>query len=90
MKSFLILNGDKMTDFKDCDYRYIENDKLVCDNMNGELCDNCKQNIHLNCINYNPKKDMCLKWFEEGVSRLTECKEKTTFDDKELSRKWSN
>jgi hypothetical protein len=47
-------------------------------------------NIHSDCENYNPKKDFCLKWFEENVSRLTECKEKTTFSDKELSRKWSN
>lgn len=82
-----------MTDFKDCDYRYIENDKLVCDNMNGELCDNCKQNIHLNCDNYVPKNDMCLLYFELGVSNVSgydECAEKTIFDDKELSRKWSN
>lgn len=48
------------------------------------------ENIHSNCENYNPKQDMCLKWFEEGVSRLEECKEKTVFNDKELSRKWSN
>lgn len=47
-------------------------------------------NIHEDCENYNQKKDMCLKWFESNVSRLTECKEKTTFSDKELSRKWSN
>lgn len=47
-------------------------------------------NIHENCENYNPKRDMYLKWFEEGVSRLKECQEKITFDDKELSRKWSN
>ncbi len=47
-------------------------------------------NIHMDCENYNPKKDLCLKWFEQGVSRLTECKEKSVFDDKKLSRKWSN
>ena len=81
-----------MVDFKDCDYRYIENDKLYCDNRDGKdnYCDNCKENIHLNCTNYNPKRDMCLKWFEEGISRLKECREKTIFNDKELSRKWSN
>lgn len=47
-------------------------------------------NIHSDCANYSPKKDMCLKWFEENISRLDHCKEKTVFDDKELSRKWSN
>lgn len=82
-----------MNDFKDCQYRYIGNkDKLYCKNKTGmdNYCDNCKSNIHLNCTNYNPKKDMCLKWFEENISSLKECKEKTTFSDKELSRKWSN
>lgn len=79
--------------FKDCDYRYLGNkDKLYCKNKDGmdNYCDNCKENIHLNCDNYNPKRDMCLKWFEENISSLKECKEKTTFSDKELSRKWSN
>ena len=79
--------------FKDCEYRYIGNkDKLYCKNKEGmdNYCDNCKENIHLNCDNYNPKRDMCLKWFEENISSLKECKEKTTFSDKELSRKWSN
>ena len=48
-------------------------------------------NIHKDCENYNPKKDMCLKWFEENVSeRYKECREKSVFDDKNLSRKWSN
>lgn len=48
-------------------------------------------NIHSDCENYSPKKDMCLKWFEEKVSEnYKECKEKTVFNDKELSRKWSN
>ena len=28
-----------------------------------------EENIHLDCENYNAKKDMCLKWFEEGVSK---------------------
>ena len=49
-----------------------------------------KGNIHSDCENYNPTYDLCLKWFEHGVSRLTECKEKTVADDKELQRKWSN
>ena len=48
-------------------------------------------NIHSDCENYNSKKDMCLKWFEEKVSeRYEECREKSLFNDKELSRKWSN
>ena len=48
-------------------------------------------NIHKNCENYNGKKDMCLKWFEEDVSKKYKvCKEYSEFDDKELSRKWSN
>ena len=50
-----------------------------------------KENIHEDCANYNSKKDMCLKWFEENVSeKYSECKEKTVFDDNELQRKWSN
>ena len=49
------------------------------------------ENIHQNCENYNPKKDMCLKWFEENVSERYEvCREYSEFSDKELSRKWSN
>lgn len=49
------------------------------------------ENIHKDCENYNPKRDMCLKWFEENVSeRYKICKEYSEFDDKELSRKWSN
>lgn len=84
-----------MIEFKDCEYRYILNDEIHCQSkavygFNKSKCDNCKLNIHLNCSNYNPKRDMCLKWFEEGVSRLKECKEKTVYSDKELSRKWSN
>lgn len=81
-----------MSEFQDCEFRYVEGDSIHCKNKDGyDLnCDNCAENIHLNCTNYNPKKDMCLKWFEEGVSRLKECKEKTTFNDSELQRKWSN
>ena len=47
-------------------------------------------NIHENCDNYNPKKDYCLKFFKKNISSLKECQEKTVFNDKELSRKWSN
>ena len=84
--------------FKDCEYRYyVENeDELVsCKNkpLKDDLCDNCKGNIHLNCQNYVPRNDMCLLYFELGVSDVSqydECAEKIVFDDKELSRKWSN
>lgn len=83
-----------MSEFKDCEYRYTEEDDdfFYCANKydKDNRCDNCIENIHLNCDNYNPKKDMCLKWFEENISSLKECKEKTVFNDKELSRKWSN
>ena len=49
------------------------------------------ENIHKDCENYNSKKDMCLKWFEENVSeRYTVCKEYSEFNDNELQRKWSN
>ena len=49
-----------------------------------------EEKIHLDCENYNAKKDMCLKWFEEGVSQYNECAEKRRFSDTELQRKWSN
>ena len=48
------------------------------------------ENIHKDCENYNSKKDLCLKWFETGVSKYTECREKTIANDKQLQRKWSN
>ena len=49
------------------------------------------ENIHENCENYSPKKDYCLKFFEENVSeKYKVCKEYSEFNDKELSRKWSN
>lgn len=78
--------------FKDCEYRYIENNKLYCRNKTEQMeCDNCKANIHLNCSNYNPSKDMCLKWFEWNISENNnECREKTVADDNDLQRKWSN
>ena len=49
-----------------------------------------EENIHFDCENYNAKKDMCLKWFEESVSKYNECAEKRQFSDTELQRKWSN
>lgn len=81
--------------FKDCEYRYVEEDgTLCCKNKQGietDLsCDNCIGNIHLNCDNYNPKKDLCLKFFQDNISSMKECQEKTVFNDKDLSRKWSN
>ena len=49
------------------------------------------ENIHADCGNYSPKKDYCLKFFEENVSeKYKVCKEYSEFNDKELSRKWSN
>ena len=49
------------------------------------------ENIHKNCENYNPKKDYCLKFFTDNVSeKYPHCQEYQEFDDKELSRKWSN
>lgn len=48
-------------------------------------------NIHSDCENYNLKKDYCLKFFEENVSeKYSTCKEYSEFNDKKLSRKWSN
>lgn len=48
-------------------------------------------NIHKDCENYNSKKDYCLKFFKGNVSEnYPECAEKTIYNDKELSRKWSN
>lgn len=82
--------------FKDCEYRKIDkNDELYCENKvygneDNIKCDNCKENIHLNCDNFNPKKDFCLKFFRDNISELKECQEKTVFNDTELSRKWSN
>lgn len=49
------------------------------------------ENIHMDCENYVPNKDYCLKWFEENVSENYKvCREYSEFNDKELSRKWSN
>ena len=78
--------------FKDCEFRFEENNELYCKNKDGldKSCDNCQGNIHLNCDNYNPKKDFCLKFFRGDISELKECQEKTVFNDKDLSRKWSN
>ena len=84
--------------FKDCEFRYLDdNDVLCCKNkqdidLNIE-CDNCVENIHLNCQNYVPKNDMCLQYFQLGISEVSqydECAEKKLFSDDELQRKWSN
>ena len=84
-----------MTDFKDCDYRFIDGEILYCENKGGGkgLCDNCKENVHLNCQNYVPKNDMCLQFFQLGISEVSqydECAEKIIYDDNDLQRKWSN
>ena len=88
-----IFKGDIM-DYKDCQYRYInDEEELCCKNKQDESdngCDNCKENIHLNCDNYNAKRDMCLKFFRDGISELKECQEKTVFSDSDLQKKWSN
>ena len=80
--------------FKDCEYRFEEKNKLYCKNKADKgSCDNCKENIHLNCDNYVPKNDMCLLYFELGISEVSqydECAEKKIFNDKELQQKWSN
>ena len=50
-----------------------------------------EDNIHQSCENYSPKKDYCLKWFEENVSeRYKTCREYAEFNDKDLQRRWSN
>ena len=82
-------------DFKDCDYRYEEDNILYCKNKQGndKECKNCKANVHLNCQNYVPKNDMCLLYFELGVSEVSQydtCAEKIIYNDSELQRKWSN
>ena len=82
--------------FKDCEFRYLDdNAELCCENKQGFdiKCDNCQENIHLNCQNYVPKNDMCLLYFELGVSEVSqydECAEKIIYDDKKLQQKWSN
>lgn len=82
--------------FSDCVFRYIDdNEELYCKNkkrmdMTDISCDNCQMNVHLNCDNYSPKKDYCLKFFRDNISELKECQEKTVFNDKNLSKKWSN
>ena len=79
--------------FHDCEYRTEQDNKLYCKNKDNEECDNCKENIHLNCQNYVPKNDMCLQYFQLGVSEVSqynECAEKLIYNDKNLQRKWSN
>ena len=81
--------------FKDCEFRFEEGGELFCKNKEGYdlLCDNCMGNVHLNCQNYVPKNDMCLLYFELGISEVSqynECAEKIIYDDDNLQRKWSN
>lgn len=81
--------------FKDCEFRFEEDGELFCKNKEGYdlLCDNCMDNVHLNCQNYVPKNDMCLLYFELGISEVSqynECAEKIIYDDDNLQRKWSN
>ena len=80
--------------FKDCDYRFLDGETLHCKNKEDKgACDNCKENVHLNCQNYVPKNDMCLLYFELGISEVSQydtCAEKIIYNDKELQRKWSN
>ena len=80
--------------FKDCEYRFEEKNNLYCKNKQDKgKCDNCKENVHLNCQKKKKKNDMCLLYFELGVSEVSqydECAEKIVFSDKELQKKWSN
>ena len=83
-----------MVEFKDCEYRFEHDNKVYCRNKadNGK-CDNCKENVHLNCQNYVPKNDMCLQFFQLGISEVSQydtCAEKIIYNDKGLQRKWSN
>ena len=74
-------------------------DKLEEENINykfklsdgtGFVAYEGRTNIHKDCENYSPKKDYCLKFFKKNISSLKQCQEKTTFNDNELQRKWSN
>ena len=76
-------------EFKDCEFRFLDdNDNLCCKNKTGMdnediSCDNCQMNIHLNCQNYVPKNDLCLKYFELGISNVSQyddCAEKTIYN----------
>lgn len=75
--------------------KFIKKSDEICSNdklKEDSLCDNCKLNVHLNCDNYVSGNDMCLKYFELGISEVSQyddCAEKTIYNDKELS-KWSN
>lgn len=97
-KYYKFIEGKPMSEiiFSDCVFRYIDdNEELYCKNkkrmdMTDISCDNCQMNVHLNCDNYSPKKDYCLKFFRDTISELKECQEKTVFNDKNLSKKWSN
>lgn len=84
-----------MSDFNDCECRFEEDDILYCMNKmdKDDRCDNCKNNVHLNCQNYVPKNDMCLQYFQLGVfdvNQYDDCAEKTIYNDKDHQRRWSN
>ena len=86
-----------MTDiiFHNSEYPYEDTTTLNCKNKENQdnKCDNCKSNVHLNCANYVPKNDMCLQYFELGVSEVSqydECAEKKIYNDTDLQKKWSN
>ena len=51
------------------------------------------ENVHKDCENYVEKNDMCLLYFELGISNVSQydtCAEKIIYNDKDLQRKWSN
>lgn len=97
-----------MTDYKDCKYNTSKSASFVgyCDlpeytTDKGQRlveckkcpCDDFKINVHKDCENYVEKNDMCLLFFELGISDVSQydtCAEKIIYNDKELQRKWSN
>ena len=49
--------------------------------------------VHSDCEYYHVNDDLCLLFFELGVSDVSQydtCAEKIIYNDKELQRKWSN
>ena len=80
--------------FEDTGLSYPIKDYEVDDSVKEltlKMGDREMNNIHLDCEYYNPKKDYCLKFFTDKVSeKYPYCQEYSKFNDKELSRKWSN
>ena len=74
---------------KEC-FEAIQNCDLMKMTQLMKECKSMTESIHETCENYSPKKDYCLKFFKPNISSLKECQEKTTYNDKELQRKWSN